>query len=348
MTESAALPPIDALLIVSFGGPEGRDEVIPFLENVLRGRNVPRERMLQVAEHYYHFGGVSPINRQCRELIAAVEEEFRRCGIGLPVYWGNRNWHPLLPDTVARMAREGIRHAAAFVTSAFGSYSGCRQYLENIDQARAAVGSDAPRITKLRPFFNHPEFVRAWTDRLASVLSERPLGHDARVVFTAHSIPLPMARTSPYVDQLTETARLVAEACGVPSDRWDLVYQSRSGRPQDPWLEPDILDHLRTLHEQGVGRVIVVPVGFLSDHMEVLYDLDVEAQELAGRLGMAFDRVPTVHGHPGLARTVRRLVEEQLYGTPPESVGRLPAAATWCDPACCPPLRRRPATPNRH
>ncbi|MBL8849044.1 MAG: ferrochelatase, partial [Planctomycetaceae bacterium] len=234
----------DALLVVGFGGPEGPDDVMPFLENVLRGRNVPRERMLEVAEHYQHFGGVSPINAQVRALIAALEPELRAHGIDLPIYWGNRNWHPLLPDTLQAMSTAGVQRGLAFFVSAYSSYSGCRQYRENVAAARDATGPAAPEIDKLRAFYNHPDFVAANADRLRDALNQLPEAErsTARIAFTAHSIPSSMAAGCDYERQLTETARLVAEECGIRADRWRLVYQSRSGRPEDPWLAPDIVD----------------------------------------------------------------------------------------------------------
>src|SRR5580692_7012860 len=257
----------DALLVLSFGGPEKSDDVIPFLENVLRGRNVPRERILGVAEHYYHFGGKSPINDQARALIAGLEGELASHGPHLPIYWGNRNWHPLLADTLRQMKADGVRRALAFVTSIFSSYSGCRQYLEDIERARAEVDG-APQIDKLRKFYNHPLFIEAQADEVRAALGGRP----AELIFTAHSIPLSMAETSDYQEQLRESCRLVSENLGLTD--WRLVYQSRSGAPGQPWLEPDIGDVVREL-EPGT-RVAVVPIGFVSDHIEVIYDLDTE------------------------------------------------------------------------
>src|SRR5690242_11171592 len=239
----------DALLIVSFGGPEQREDVIPFLENVLRGRNVPRERLLAVASHYYHFEGRSPINDQNRSLIAALREVVK-----IPIYWGNRNWHPLLADTVRQMQEDGIRRAIAFPTSAFGSYSGCRQYLENIERARMEVGEKAPKIVKLPPFSEHPLFLEAMTDRVRAALVELP---HARLVFTAHSVPVSMAQASPYVAQLEAASRRVAEAVGARELK--LVYQSRSGLPSQPWLGPDICDYLR----ESPTDTIIAPIGFL-------------------------------------------------------------------------------------
>src|SRR5258708_3033564 len=259
----------DAILIVSFGGPESGDDVIPFLENVLRGRNVPRERMLAVAEHYYHFGGVSPINGQTRELIAALKAELATHGPELPIYWGNRNWHPMLADTVRQMEKDGIRRALAFVTSAYSSYSGCRQYREDIVRARDVVGAGAPEIDKLRMFFNHPGFIEAIEDRLREALAA-VLGQDSgniQVIYTAHSIPASMANTSDYVRQLEEVRRLVSERLQVKNDA--LVYQSRSGAPGQPWLEPDVLDHLREVKARDLASAVVLaPIGFVSDHME--------------------------------------------------------------------------------
>jgi ferrochelatase len=331
----------DAILIVSFGGPERRDEVIPFLENVLRGKPVPRERLLEVAEHYYHFDGVSPINRQTRDLIAALRTELDRAGISLPIYWGNRNWHPLLADTMRQMTRDGVKRALAFVVSAFSSYSGCRQYRENIADAQRAVGTGAPQIDKIRAFYNHPEFIAAAADRVGEAWRQIPMKGQAtaRVAFTAHSIPSSMSSTSRYVEQLSETCRLVAEQLGVPADRWQLVYQSRSGRPQDPWLEPDIGDHLRSLQTAGVQDVVVAPVGFLSDHIEVLYDLDEEARRMAHELGLTMHRAATVGTHPRMLGMIRELIQERLSGAEPRSIGRFGPSHDVCADDCCPAPR---------
>ena len=296
----------DALLIVSFGGPEKREDVIPFLENVLRGRNVPRERMLEVAEHYYHFDGRSPINDQNRALIDAL-----RPVVKLPVYWGNRNWHPLLADTVRQMHDDGIKRPVAFVTSAFGSYSGCRQYIEDIDRARGQM-----RIDKIRPFSDHPKFIEAMTDRIRSALGELPHG---RLVFTAHSVPLSMAESSPYVRELEQTCAAVAGRIG--RNDWKLVYQSRSGPPTQPWLEPDIGDYLREIRSD----VVIVPIGFLSDHMEVLYDLDTEARAICDELGLKMVRAGTVGTHPAMIQMIAELVEQEHAA---------------CADGCCPPPRR--------
>jgi ferrochelatase len=292
----------DALLIVSFGGPEQREDVIPFLENVLRGRNVPRERMLAVAEHYYHFGGRSPINDQNRELIAALREV-----VDIPVYWGNRNWHPMLADTVRQMRDDGIRRAVAFATSAFGSYSGCRQYIENIERARAQVGDRAPEIFKIRPFSTNPLFIEAMADRVRAALAELP---NARLVFTAHSVPVAMAQASPYVEELEAASRKVAEAVGARDGK--LVYQSRSGPPTQPWLEPDIGDYLREIRTDTV----IAPIGFLSDHMEVVYDLDTEARAVCDQLGVRMVRAGTVGTHPAIIRMIADLVKQEHDACP--------------------------------
>jgi ferrochelatase len=337
------------VLFVSFGGPEGPEDVIPFLENVLRGRNVPRERMLQVAEHYYHFGGVSPINAQNRELIAAVTAELRQHGIQLPVYWGNRNWHPLLPDTLRQMKQDGVRRALAYFTSAFSSYSGCRQYRENILQAQADVGEGAPIVEKVRMFYNHPDFIAASIDRVQTALNEIPADRHAHChfAFTAHSIPNSMSTGCDYVKQLQETTRLLAEHFSLPPERFALVYQSRSGRPEDPWLEPDILDHLRALHGQGVREVVVAPIGFLSDHMEVLYDLDEEAALLCNSLGLTMARAGTAGTHPRFVTMVRKLIQERLVpGTPQEAVGQYGPNWDVCPQDCC-AAPRRPGPPVR-
>jgi ferrochelatase len=281
----------DALLIVSFGGPEKREDVIPFLENVLRGRNVPRERMLEVAEHYYHFDGRSPINDQNRALIEAL-----RPVVNMPIYWGNRNWHPMLADTVSRMKSDGIQRAVAFVTSAFGSYSGCRQYIEDIGRARREL-----RIDKIRPFSEHPKFIEAMTDRVRTALKELPQG---QLVFTAHSVPVSMAESSPYVRELSRACAAVAQ--GVGRDTWKLAYQSRSGPPSQPWLEPDIGDYLREIRSD----VVIVPIGFLSDHMEVLYDLDTEAQAVCEALGVKMVRAGTVGTHPSMIQMIAEMVTQ--------------------------------------
>jgi ferrochelatase len=327
-----------AVLLVAFGGPEGPDDVIPFLENVLRGKNVPRERMLAVAKHYEPFGGVSPINAQNRALVAAIETELQRSGIALPVYWGNRNWHPLLADTLRAMRDRGIERTLAFFTSAYSSYSSCRQYLENIEQAQCDVGANAPRIDKLRAYFNHPGFIESWIDRTGEALAGLPSGRrtTARFVFTAHSIPLAMAGRCQYEAQLHEASRLVADAIGVGRERWQVAYQSRSGPPSQPWLEPDIVDCLRTLKAEGATDVVIAPVGFISDHIEVLYDLDVEARQAADELGLELVRAKTLGTHPRFVQMIRELVVERISGgSDRPTLGSLAACQDVCPADCC-------------
>jgi len=319
----------DALLLVSFGGPEGMDDVIPFLENVLRGRNVPRERMLGVARHYEMFGGVSPINQRNRELIAALEKELHEKGPQLPIYWGNRNWHPLLPETLQRMAADGIQNALAFVTSAYSSYSSCRQYLQNISDAQGEVGPTAPRVEKLRAFYDHPLFIEANVDHIRPALNRLEDANSAQLVFTAHSIPESMAANCDYAAQLTRTGAVIAQELGI--ENWKLVYQSRSGSPAQPWLGPDILEHLKSLSGSGVRSVAVAPIGFVSDHMEVVYDLDVEGQNLARELGMKMVRVETAGTHPAFVSMIRELIFERINNTRP---------ANLCAPDCCLALDR--------
>ncbi len=333
----------DAVLYLSFGGPEGPDDVMPFLENVTRGRGVPRERLEKVAGHYYLFGGVSPINSQNRAVIAALREELAAHGPDLPVYWGNRNWHPLLADTMRAMQNDGVRRAIAFVSSAHSSYSGCRQYLEDIARARAAIGESAPRVDKLRVFFNQPGFVEPLVEQVNVALQAIPESRRAatRLAFTAHSVPLQMAETSSYVLQLTETCKLVAERLAHEHD-WELVYQSRSGPPRVPWLEPDIVDHLGKLHSEGVTDVVVAPVGFVSDHLEVRFDLDVEAAEAAAAKGMNMVRAETVGAHPGYVRMIRDLILERTNASPRrEALGELSASHDICGANCCPAPARR-------
>jgi ferrochelatase len=347
----------DAILVVSFGGPESKEEVIPFLENVLRRRNIPRERMLTVAEHYYHFEGKSPINEQTRELIAALQAELERNGLKLPVYWGNRNWHPLLPETLRKMKQDGIRRALAFVTSAYSSYSGCRQYREDIARARSEVGlsqcgPDAPEVEKLRAFFNHPAFIDATVERVRDALHEIPENAQERVqiVYTAHSIPVSMANSCDYVQQLEEVRRLVSGALGHQNDVQKndvLVYQSRSGAPGQPWLEPDILDYLRRVKAGNLASALVLaPISFLSDHMEVLYDLDIEARQLCDSLGLPMARAKTVGVHPKFIGMIRELILERMNpGSARRALGSLGARPDVCAEDCC-PAPARPARPH--
>ncbi|MGF7120795.1 ferrochelatase [Rhodococcus sp. AG1013] len=343
----------DALLVLSFGGPEKPEDVRPFLENVTRGRGIPPERLDAVAEHYMHFGGVSPINALNRDIIERVEADLRVAGIDLPVYFGNRNWHPMVEDTVARMRDDGVRTALVFPTSAWGGYSGCRQYHEDIVRARAAVGADAPTLAKLRQYYDHPLLIGAFADaiRVARQQLSGNVRDRARLVFTAHSVPIAAdAAAGPpaegghlYSRQVAEAARLCAEAVGV--DDFDLVWQSRSGPPQVPWLDPDICDHLDTVAAAGAPAVIVCPVGFVSDHLEVVWDLDTEARDKAAELGIEFVRVATPGTDPRFARMVRALVEERRTGTAPARLGREPLLGATvdglpCATECCAPARR--------
>jgi ferrochelatase len=342
MNPDTALP-YDAVLIVSFGGPEKPEDVMPFLENVTRGRNIPYERLHEVAQHYLHFGGKSPINDQNRALIASLARELDEHGSKLPIYWGNRNWHPFLPDTLRQMRSDGIKRAIAFMTSAYSSYSGCRQYRENVQSAQNAIGEGAPQVEKLRVFYNHPHFIEPSADRLREALERFSSGQKVYVIFTAHSIPVSMAQASDYSKQLQETARLVAETSGV--QHWKLVYQSRSGPPGQPWLEPDVLDYVRKISDLGVRNVVVAPIGFISDHMEVLYDLDIEAKDLAIELGTTLVRARTVGTHPMFVQMIRELIEERLDPSKPKlAVGRYGPNHDVCLADCCPaPVRPRPS-----
>ena len=346
--------PYDALLVVSFGGPETSDDVVPFLENVTRGRNIPRERLVEVGEHYFGFGGSSPINDQCRALVAALQADLAANGIDLPVYWGNRNWDPFLSDTVAQMRSDGVRRAACFVTSAYASYSGCRQYREDLYNAVAAV-PDAPRLDRLRHYYNHPGFVDPFVDAVLQARTKVPDG--SRLVFVTHSVPESMDEGSgPEGHAYTQQHRLVA---GCIADRvaeqngdgvlWDLVFCSRSGPPHVPWLEPDVNDHLEMLAENGEPGVVVVPIGFVSDHMEVVYDLDTEAADTARRLELPFARAATPGVDSRFVAMVRDLVTERAAAERGEPVTRAtvddtPAAWDVCPAGCCPnPKAPRPA-----
>jgi ferrochelatase len=332
---------VDALLVLSFGGPEGPDDVLPFLRRVTRGRGVPDERLALVAEHYDHFGGVSPINERNRELIKATQPL-----LDLPVYFGNRNWHPFVEDTVAHMAADDVRRALVFATSAYGGYSACRQYGEDIARARAAVGPGAPELVKLRPFFDHPLFVSASADSVRAVWTP-----GSRLVFTAHSVPLaadaaaglPAEGGHRYSRQVAEAAGLVAAELGITD--YDVVWQSRSGPPQVPWLAPDIGQHLTALRSDGVEAVTVCPVGFVADHLEVVWDLDIEAAQLAAALGMRFARAATAGADPRFAELIAELVSEHTAGTTPRRLGAVPAGdcpvnGEPCAPGCCAPPQR--------
>ncbi len=326
----------DAIMIVSFGGPESMDDVMPFLENVLRGKNVPRERMLEVCEHYKHFGGVSPINEQNRQLIAALKDELAAHNIDLPVYWGNRNWHPMLPDALREMQDDGVKNSLAFFTSIYSCYSGCRQYRENIVNAQASLGENAPEVHKLRMAFNHPLYIDASVDRVKTALSEIDAERHSQThfIFTAHSIPMAMAQGSKYSTQLYEACRLIMEQVG--DNPWKLVYQSRSGPPSQPWLEPDICDYLEELIEQSdVSEVVIMPVGFVSDHMEVLFDLDTEAKEKCEELGIKMARAKTVGTHPSFISMIRELIVERTDRTEKRAIGQMPANWDVCPQDCC-------------
>ncbi|HWG64894.1 MAG TPA: ferrochelatase [Streptosporangiaceae bacterium] len=337
----------DAFVLVSFGGPEGPDDVIPFLENVTRGRGIPRERLAAVGGHYYAFGGVSPINQQCRDLLAAIGADFAAAGIDLPLYWGNRNWEPYLDATVAEMAADGMHNALAFVTSAYGSYSACRQYRDDIERARDRVGAGAPRIEKLRQFFNHPGFIASFTKAALRAIDSLPAAARSEVplVFTAHSVPESMAATSGpppgglYPAQLMEAARLVTERVNTArgaTHPWQLAYQSRSGPPSQPWLGPDVNDCLEELSRAGAPGAVLIPVGFISDHMEVRYDLDIEAVQTAERLGLPLARAATPGTDPVFVSMITELVTERLDpSVPPAALGTLAAPPTQCPADCC-------------
>jgi protoporphyrin/coproporphyrin ferrochelatase len=346
--------PYDALLLVSFGGPEAPDDVRPFLENVTRGRGVPAERLDEVAEHYAAFGGRSPINEQCRTLRDAIRADLREHSVDLPIYWGNRNWRPYLSDTLRQMAVDGVRRAACFVTSAYASYSGCRQYREDLHDAAAALGPGAPRLDRLRHYFNHPGFVTPFVDATLAALAGLPEDQRkaARLVFVTHSIPVAMndasgrsestsggAYESQHRDVAAVVAAAVAAANGVARDH-DLVYCSRSGSPSVPWLEPDVGDHLRALRTDGVEAVVVVPIGFVSDHMEVVFDLDTEAAEIADEIGLAMVRAATPGVHPRFVAMVRELLLERAAAERGDehgrrTVGSLPASWDRCPVGCC-------------
>jgi protoporphyrin/coproporphyrin ferrochelatase len=368
------MPSYDAFLLLSFGGPEGPDEVLPFLETVTRGRGVPRERLAEVAEHYYAVGGVSPINAQCRELLANV----RAAGLDLPMYWGNRNSRPFIEDTVREMADAGVERVIAFVTSAYSSYSACRQYYDDIDRAVAAVGPRAPAIDKIRPYFNHPGFIEPWAAGVADALAalDPEARADARLVYTAHSVPVGMAAASGshtagtwvggeagraggggsvggrYAAELREVSKLISERTLGGSLPFDLAYQSRSGPPSVPWLEPDVNEHLVRLAKDGASGVVVAPVGFVSDHMEVVHDLDVEAAASAAAPSLAppSARAKAPGSTPRFARMVRELVAERTEDAPALALGDLglgafAGGALNCPADCCRYAPQRPGRP---
>ncbi|MDI3402457.1 ferrochelatase [Streptomyces cavernicola] len=367
MPEALDSTPYDALLLLSFGGPEGPDDVVPFLENVTKGRGIPKERLKEVGQHYFLFGGVSPINDQNRALLDALRKDFADHGLDLPVYWGNRNWAPYLTDTLRELVRDGHRRILTLATSAYASYSGCRQYRENLADSLAALeaeGLELPRIDKLRHYFNHPGFVRPMIDGVLQSLAQLPedVRESAQLAFTTHSIPTAAADTSgtveehgeggAYVAQHLDVARLIADAVaeetGVADRPWQLVYQSRSGAPHIPWLEPDICDHLEERHEAGAAAVVMVPIGFVSDHMEVLYDLDTEATAKAAELGLPVARSATVGADPRFAAAIRDLVQERARAERGEDVspcflGALGPSHDLCPVGCCPARTPKPA-----
>jgi len=346
-------PEVDAFLLLSFGGPLGPEDVMPFLRRVTQGRGVPDERLAEVAAHYQHFGGVSPITAQNEALVAAIGSELSHRGTDLPMYFGNRNWHPFVEDTVARMAADGVRHALVLTTSATGSYSGCRQYREDLARATAVVNGQgpgsAPALTKLRHYFDLPGFIEANANAVRTALRELgpDLADEARLIFTAHSIPLSMNETAGpsgglYLAQHQATARLVAEAVRGAGAQFDLVWQSRSGSPQVPWLEPDINDHLRQLATTGQRAVVVAPTGFISDHVEVVWDLDKQAQATAGELGLHMRRAATAGVDPAFVSGLVDLIEEQLTGREPAFSSELGICGWQCPSDCCPaPVRSR-------
>ncbi|NGO73683.1 ferrochelatase, partial [Streptomyces boncukensis] len=362
----APYAPYDALLLLSFGGPEGPDDVVPFLENVTRGRGIPRERLEEVGQHYYLFDGVSPINAQNRRLLGALRTDFAEHGLDLPVYWGNRNWAPYLTDALREIAKDGRRRVLTLATSAYASYSGCRQYRENLAESLAALEAEGlrpPEVDKLRHYFNHPGFLEPVIDGVLDALAQLPEGvrERAHLAFTTHSIPTAAADTSgpaaahgdggAYVAEHLDVARLVADAVRERTGtarEWRLVYQSRSGPPQVPWLEPDICDHLEELHGRGAPGAVMVPIGFVSDHMEVLYDLDTEARARAEELGLPVARSATVGADPRFAAAVRELVLERAAserGERPErcALGALGPSHDVCPVGCCPARTPRPA-----
>lgn len=321
----------DAILIQSFGGPEGMDDVMPFLRNVTRGRNIPDERLKTVAHHYELFGGVSPINQQNRQMIAALQQLIDQEGPHLPIYFGNRNWHPFLEDTLRQMQADGIKNAVSFATAAYSSFSSCRQYLDDIERARSAVGPEAPLLTKIKPYFNHPLFIDANIEQLRPAL-EQTQGK-FQLVFSAHSIPTAMADGCRYKEQLMEASRQVARAVGV--DEFALVFQSRSGPPTQAWLEPDILDFMRDLRSKGISELVLLPIGFVSDHMEVIYDLDTEAKALADELSMKLIRAKTAGAHPNFVRMIRELILEMI-NPEKEDLQAKRGIAEFCAQDCCP------------
>lgn len=342
----AAAPTIDAVLLVSFGGPEGPDDVLPFMKNVTDGRGIPEERLVEVSQHYYDRGGISPIQEQCRQLRAALQQELADAGHDLTVYWGNRNWDPYLADTIRQMRDDGVGHAVAVLTSAYSSYSGCRQYREDVERARQEVGEGAPTFEKVRAYYNHPGFVEPHVGYVRDALAQLPPEdrEGARVVFTTHSIPRTMSRHCDYEAQTYEACRLVMEGLA-SANGWDLVYNSRSGPEFVPWLTPDVNDHLEALADRGVPGAVVVPIGFVSDHMEVVFDLDTEARQTAERVGLSYARADTVGVDTRFVTGLRELLEEHLSGAEPKALGVRGPNWTMCPVDCCltPGMEAQPA-----
>ncbi len=311
--DETKMPFFDAVLMISFGGPERPDEVMPFLENVVRGKGVPRERLLEVARHYEPFGGVSPINTQSQALLALLLNELNAHGPTVSVYWGNLYWHPMLADVLRQMADDGVCRALAFITSAFDSYSGRRQCIEEIDRAREEIGAEAPQVEYLREFYSHPGFIEPTAERVESALGEVPdeRRSAARLIYTAHSIPAAMAKKCDYEVQLREACRLVSELLG--RSEWQLAYHSRSGRPQQQWLGPQIGDHLREICRNGeIDDVVLVPIGFVCENIEIVYDLDVEVAALCEKLGINMVRAAVVGSHPRFVQMIRKLIAERV------------------------------------
>lgn len=351
----------DAILLAGFGGPEGQDDVIPFLRNVTSGRGIPDERLEEVAHHYRHFGGTSPINQQNRELKAALEAELAARGLDLPVLWGNRNWDPYLNDALAEAEERGFTKLIAIATSAYSSYSSCRQYREDFADALADTGAGASiQIDKVRQFFDHPGFVQPFVegvrDAVARLEAEHPgidRAAEIEVLFATHSIPsTDAAKSGPaergfgeggaYAAQHSAVAEVVMREAGVSDVPWQLVYQSRSGPPSMPWLEPDINDAIEALPAAGRKAIVIVPLGFVSDHMEVLWDLDNEALETAGEHGLAAVRVPTPGHHPAFVAGLVDLVVERIEGTPVAERPAVTDLGPWydvCRPGCCENVR---------
>jgi ferrochelatase len=326
----------EAILFVSFGAPEQPADVLPFLRNVTRGRNVPENRLLEVAENYQMFGGRSPLNEQNKHLIAALKNSLAEINLELPVYWGNRNWDPFLSEAINEMKRDGVKRALAFVTSAYSSYSGCRQYREDIEKAKQEAGAEDLQIDKIRVFYNHPNFIAVNAENLQNALQEIPAERRAKteIAFTAHSLPLGMAQNCDYEAQLLETCRLVADS--VNHQSWRLVFQSRSGAPGMPWLEPDINDYLRELAVKGVSDVVVQPIGFISDHQEVIFDLDTQAAATAENLGINLVRARTAGTHPSFVAMIRELILERMTPNAERRfIGMRGAKSDVCPIDCC-------------